>query len=89
MAKSFKCLELPNLDITLMQHGFDRFSVTYGKQFHTDLDYGQAATELGACIMHAISVERLDNRTREEAKIAGDKAPYVDGGGPLVLIKTA
>lgn len=89
MAKTIKCLELPNLEITLTQHGFDRFSVSYGKQFNTDLDYAQAAKELGACIMHALACNnQLDNRTAAEGKQAGDRKPYIDGSG-AVLIQTA
>lgn len=41
-------------DITLMQHGKDRFSVTYGAQVKTGLAYAEAAKELGECIMHAL-----------------------------------
>ena len=49
--------------ITLTQQGIDRFTVIYGKQIKARLTYGQAATELGACIMHALACEDLlDNR---------------------------
>ncbi len=49
--------------IELRQHGVDRFSVRYGLQLKTDLDYTRAAQELGACIMHMQACEGiLDNR---------------------------
>ncbi len=43
--------------ITLMQEGPDKFKVAYGKQFKDNLDYSQAAHELGCCIMHALACE--------------------------------
>ena len=39
--------------ITLDQYGPDNFTVTYGKQIKDELDYADAARELGYCIMHA------------------------------------
>ena len=54
-------------DIALDQQGKDRFRVTYGQQVKAGLTYSQAATELGACIMHALACDgRLDNRARGE-----------------------
>lgn len=60
------CLELPDAayPIKLEQHEDPRklFRVTYGKQVKDHLCYGDAAAELGACIMHALACEsRLDN----------------------------
>lgn len=60
------CFELPDAayPIKLEQHEDTRklFRVTYGKQVKDRLCYGDAATELGACIMHALACEsRLDN----------------------------
>jgi len=43
--------------ITLTQEGLDSFSVSYGLQIKTKLPYAKAATELGACIMHAAASE--------------------------------
>lgn len=49
--------------IELRQQGIDRFSVRYGLQMRERLSYGEAATELGACIMHMQACNSmLDNR---------------------------
>lgn len=49
--------------IELHQQGRNRFSVRYGLQLKTGLDYAQAATELGECIMHLQACNsELDNR---------------------------
>lgn len=45
--------------IELRQQGRDRFSVRYGLQLKTGLSYGQAARELGMCIMHMQACEGL------------------------------
>lgn len=53
--------------VQLMQRGKDNFTVTYGKQVKEGLDYGKAALELGACIMHALACDGLlDNRHKNE-----------------------
>ena len=39
-------------DIYLIQKGKDNFTVIYFLQVKENLDYSQAAFELGACIMH-------------------------------------
>ena len=43
-------------DVSLFQSGRNpkRYAVTYGKQFTIGMDYGQAATEYGACLMHQL-----------------------------------
>lgn len=67
--------------IRLIQTGFDRFTVEYGRQIKDDLNYGEAASEYGACIMHALACESLlDNRTQQEARKAGDRKPYFPAG---------
>jgi hypothetical protein len=67
----------PEYDIKLIQTNFDRFTVRYGKQVKTDLNYGQAARELGTAIMHAVACDgKLDSRTRQEARRVGDTSPY-------------
>lgn len=49
--------------IELRQQARDRFSVRYGLQLRERLTYGEAARELGACIMHAAACDsKLDNR---------------------------
>lgn len=49
--------------IELRQQGRDRFSVRYGLQLKERLTYGEAALELGACIMHMRACDgALDNR---------------------------
>ena len=60
------CFELPGSStsvIRLTQQGVDNFTVQYGKQVERRLDYTQAATALGAAIMHAAACDdKLDNR---------------------------
>lgn len=68
--------------IELQQKGLDNFTVVYGLQVKPGLTYGQAAKELGAAIMHMQSCNGwLDNRTRAEAREAGDTAPFFDYTG--------
>lgn len=51
-------LEFP---ITMSQQGANEFTVTYGRQIKGGLDYNQAASELGYCILHALACEgKLD-----------------------------
>ena len=53
--------------IQLIQTGIDRFTVRYGLQVKKQLDYGDAATELGCCIMHKLACDSLlDNRRKGE-----------------------
>ena len=40
-------------DVVLRQQGKDKFSVRYCSHFKEDLNYAEAAAELGACLMHA------------------------------------
>ena len=54
-------------EIKLIQTGVDSFTVVYGLQTKKSLRYVAAATELGACIMHALACDgKLDNRERGE-----------------------
>jgi hypothetical protein len=79
MAKSHLCFEKADgtWDIRLWQVGFDNFSVEYGEQGDHNLTYAQAAAKLGQAIMHLQACEgMLDNRTRREAKEAGDSKPF-------------
>lgn len=56
------CYELPAAKIKLEQNSADSFTVTYWKQVEEGLTYNDAATELGACIMHYLAcVNKLDN----------------------------
>lgn len=49
--------------VTLFQTGRDRFTVVYGKQVKKGLTYADAASELGACLMHQAACDGvLDNR---------------------------
>jgi hypothetical protein len=53
--------------IELRQRGRNNFTVRYGLQVKSGLDYAQAAAELGACIMHlAACNSTLDNREKGE-----------------------
>jgi len=66
--------------IELQQTGFDRFTVVYGLQVKTGMNYAQAALELGECVMHMQACEGLlDNCTRSEASEAGDTKPHFEG----------
>lgn len=65
MSKEKLCWENAEFgfNISLHQRGRDNFKVVYGKQVKENLTYGQAARELGSCLMHAMSCEgRVDNR---------------------------
>ena len=56
--------KLAGYDIKLEKHNGrgERFRVTYGAQVSRPLDYGEAAYELGSCLMHALRLEgRMDN----------------------------
>lgn len=53
--------------IKLTQQGKDSFTVTYGLEVKSKLDYNRAAEMLGSSIMHALSCEGLvDNRKKGE-----------------------
>lgn len=41
-------------DVSIAQTEAGRFTVTYGKQVHADLDYSAAGLDLGLSIMHAL-----------------------------------
>lgn len=59
--------------VSITQTGIDRFTVQYGLQVKTGLNYARAAHEFGECVMHALACESLiDNRTRAEARADGD-----------------
>ena len=63
------CISLDNLafPVKLEQQGIDQFTVTYGLQVKRRLSYNDAATELGASIMHALACDGLlDNREKGE-----------------------
>lgn len=51
------CFEDKRRDIMLKQAENRLFIVRYGKQVKAQLTYEEAATELGACIMHALACE--------------------------------
>lgn len=53
--------------IELRQVGKDNFTVRYGLQVDTGLDYARAAAKLGEAIMHHLACESLlDNRAKGE-----------------------
>ena len=67
--KKTTCYEvtIAGFPIRLIQTGIDRFTVQYGLQVKKGLAYGEAAYELGGCIMHALACEeKLDNREKGE-----------------------
>jgi hypothetical protein len=59
--------------VKVIQTGVDRFTVSYGLQVKTGLNYEHAAREFGECVFHALACDGLiDNRTRAEARAVGD-----------------
>ena len=55
--------------IELWQAGPDNFAVFYGASERRNLNYAEAASELGACIMHHEACNgELDNRSKTEAR---------------------
>lgn len=67
MPRPKTCFRDEKLDITLLQHGKNDFSVRYGLQLKEKLTYSEAATKLGTCIMHALACDsKLDNRVPGE-----------------------
>lgn len=55
------------LGVRLIQQGKDLFAVVYGRQIKERLNYAEAASEYGACIMHALACDgKLDNRKKGE-----------------------
>ncbi len=43
--------------IELSRQGRNRYSVQYGKQVKSDLNYSGAAKEIGYCLMHALACD--------------------------------
>ena len=56
MKEVFK-IEIAGYDIVLLQNESDDFTVHYGAEVKSDLDYYQAAKSIGFCIMHALSCD--------------------------------
>jgi hypothetical protein len=49
-------------DIVLKQTGKDRFTVLYGMQVDSGLDYCEAAAKIGQAILHALCCQgKMDN----------------------------
>ena len=61
MQEVFK-IEIAGYDLVLLQNESDNFTVQYGAEVKSSLDYYQAAKSIGFCIMHALSCDgKLDN----------------------------
>lgn len=61
MKEVFK-IEIAGCGIVLQQKDHDNFTVQYGAEVKSNLDYYQAAKSMGFCIMHALSCEgKLDD----------------------------
>ena len=56
MQEIFK-IEIAGYDIILLQNNHDNFTVQYGAEVESNLDYSQAAKSVGFCIMHALSCD--------------------------------
>jgi hypothetical protein len=58
------CIELDlAFPVRLLQFGRDDFTVVYGLQIKSGLNYTDAAYEFGCCVMHALACDgKLDNR---------------------------
>ena len=61
MKEVFK-IEIAGYDIVLLQNEPDNFTVQYGAEIESNLDYSQAAKSIGFCMMHALSCDgKLDD----------------------------
>jgi hypothetical protein len=56
MQEVFK-IEIAGYNIVLQQNDCDNFTVQYGAEIESNLDYSQAAKSMGFCIMHALSCD--------------------------------
>ena len=56
MKEVFK-IEIAGYAIVLLQNESDNFTVQYGAEVKSNLDYYQAAKSMGFCIMHALSCD--------------------------------
>ena len=56
MQEIFK-IEIAGYNIILLQNNHDNFTVQYGAEIESNLDYSQAAKAVGFCIMHASSCD--------------------------------
>ena len=54
--KAFE-IEIAGYNIILLQNNHDNFTVQYGAEVESNLDYSQAAKSVGFCIMHALSCD--------------------------------
>lgn len=60
MQEVFK-IQIAGYDIVLSQNEPDNFTVHYGAEIESNLDYNQAAKSMGFCIMHALSCDSKIN----------------------------
>ena len=42
-------------EVELTSYKNGKFAVKYGKQFTSNLDYAEACSELGSCILHSLT----------------------------------
>ena len=56
MQEVFK-IEIAGYNIVLSQTEPDNFTVQYGEEIESNLDYSQAAKSIGFCIMHALACD--------------------------------
>ena len=56
MQEVFK-IQIAGYDIVLLQNEPDNFTVHYGAEIESNLDYSQAAKSIGFCVMHALSCD--------------------------------
>ncbi len=57
MMKEVSKIKIAGYDIVLLQNEPDNFTVQYGAEVKSNLDYSQAAKSMGFCIMHALSCD--------------------------------
>ena len=50
-------IEIAGYAIVLLQNEPDNFTVQYGAEAESNLDYSQAAKSIGFCVMHALSCD--------------------------------
>jgi len=67
MKKKTPCFEITDpaqvgFPVRLYQARNGKFSVRYGSEMHDELEYGEAARQLGLCLFHALAcVGRINN----------------------------
>lgn len=78
MTKLSFSTKIAGADIELYQTGDDSFTTRYGLQIKNGLSYSQAAADLGANIMHALT---LDGKILSDEQDTDHNTTVVSGHG--------